>query len=85
MGGQFLELHPYERLVFSFGWEQAEGLPEIAIGETTVEVTLLADGTDTVLTLRHSGIPARYGDDHREGWSRHLAGLATVVAAAAAT
>lgn len=80
MGGQFLELVPHERIVFSFGWEPAEGLPEIAVGSSRVEVTLVADGGDTVLTLRHSGIPARYGDDHAAGWAQELAGLAQAVA-----
>ncbi len=32
MVGEYLELVPYERLVFSFGWEQADGTPEIAPG-----------------------------------------------------
>ncbi|MBA3742186.1 SRPBCC domain-containing protein [Sporichthya sp.] len=64
---------------FSFGWEPAEGLPEIAVGSSRVEVTLVADGGDTVLTLRHSGIPARYGDDHAEGWAHELCRLAEAV------
>jgi uncharacterized protein YndB with AHSA1/START domain len=82
MGGQFLELVPHERIVFSFGWEPAEGLPDIPVGSSRVEVTLVADGTDTVLTLRHSGIPPVYAADHGVGWSQHLEGLARILAAA---
>lgn len=76
MQGEFVELVPHERIVFTFGWEPAEGLPEIAPGSTQVEVTLVPEGGDTVLTLRHSGIPARYAGDHTQGWTRHLELLA---------
>jgi uncharacterized protein YndB with AHSA1/START domain len=79
MGGEFVELVPHERIVFTFGWVPSEGLPEIALGETRVEVTLVEDDGDTVLTLRHSGIPAVYAADHGVGWSQHLAALAKIL------
>lgn len=37
-----------------------------------MEVTLVADGKDTVLTLRHSGIPPVYAGEHGAGWAHHL-------------
>lgn len=80
VGGEFLELVPHERIVFSFGWEPAEGLPEIPVGSNRVEVTLVPDGDDTVLTLRHSGIPAVYAAEHGEGWGHHLSLLAAAMA-----
>jgi uncharacterized protein YndB with AHSA1/START domain len=76
MGGEFLELVPHERIVFTFGWVPGAGLPEIAVGSTRVEVTLVEDAGDTVLTLRHLGIPAAYASNHGEGWSQHLVALA---------
>ena len=80
MQGEFLELVPHERIVFSFGWEPTEGAPAIAPGSTRVEVTLAADGDDTILTLRHSGIPATLADRHRAGWELFLPILAEVAA-----
>ena len=44
--------------MFSFGWEAIDGAPDVPPGSTRVEVTLTADDGDTILTLRHSGLPA---------------------------
>ena len=76
VGGEFVELVPHERIVFSFGWEPHDGVPAMAYGSTRVEVTLVADGPDTVLTLRHSDIPPAYAGEHGEGWAYHLGLLA---------
>ena len=81
MRGEFVELVPYERIVFSFGFEPAENAPPITAGSTLVEVTLAADGADTILTLRHSGIPAAHADEHSAGWSHTLPLLAEVAGA----
>ena len=72
MRGEYLELVPHERLVFSFGWEPTDGVPSIAPGESRVEVTLIEDAGDTILTLRHSGIPDAFADLHASGWSQFL-------------
>jgi len=82
MGGEFVELVPHERIVFTFGWVPAEGLPEIAVGSTRVEVTLVADGADTVLTLRHHDVPAVFASEHGAGWAEHLGVLAETIARA---
>lgn len=82
MRGEFIELVPHERIVFSFGWEPTEGGPTVAPGSTRVEVTLTDEDGDTLLTLRHTGIPAQYVDEHRGGWSHFLAVLSDVVTAA---
>jgi uncharacterized protein YndB with AHSA1/START domain len=76
MRGEFLELVPYERIVFSFGWEPIGGVSSIPPRSTTVEVTLTAHHGDTILTLRHIGIPARDADEHGAGWERYLTNLA---------
>jgi uncharacterized protein YndB with AHSA1/START domain len=81
MRGEYVELVPHERIVFSFGWEPIEGAPPVPPGSTLVEVTLTADGEDTILALRHTGLPPRARDEHRAGWGHFLPLLAGAVAA----
>ena len=83
MLGEYLELVPYERIVFSFGWVGSERAPDVPPGSTRVEVTLLADDGDTILTLRHTGLPASQVDVHRGGWEYVLPRLAAVAGEAA--
>jgi uncharacterized protein YndB with AHSA1/START domain len=78
MRGEFLELVPYERIVFSFGWDPTEGAPPIAPGSTRVEVSLVAHEGDTILTLRHT-LPAAAADHHRAGWELYLPRLTAAV------
>ena len=79
MRGEFLELVPHERIVFSFGWEPVEGGPDIPPGSTRVEVTLTPDAGDTILTLRHTGLPAAAVEEHTSGWAHFLPVLAGAV------
>lgn len=72
MRGEYLELLPHERIVFSFGWDQTEGAPAVAPGSTLVEITLTADGDDTILNLRHTGLPVAFGAEHQAGWAHFL-------------
>ena len=84
MRGAFTDVDEPHRLVFSFGWEQnAPGEP-LAPGSTRVEVTLHADGADTVVVLKHFDMPADAGPDHVKGWA-YIVGerLAAAVARAA--
>ena len=76
--GQYVEVDPPRRLVFSWGFE---GNPALPPGTTTVEVTFDPDpepGT-TLLRLRHRGLP---DEDtramHRAGWRDFLDRLAIV-------
>ena len=80
MRGEYVVLVPYERLVFSFGWEPTDGAPAIAPGESRVEVTLIEDAGDTILTLRHTGIPDSFVALHASGWSNILPLLVAAVA-----
>ena len=74
MLGEYQEVTPYSRIVFSFGWEGDEA---VAPGSTTVEITLAQEGTDTVVRLRHSGLPsAEAAANHGGGWDHYLARLA---------
>jgi uncharacterized protein YndB with AHSA1/START domain len=72
MRGEFLELVPHERIVFTFGWDPHEGAPNVPPGSTRVEITLTAAGDDTILALRHTGLPVGVRDEHRAGWGHFL-------------
>ncbi len=72
--GHYVELTPFSRVVFTFGWE---GSDEVPPGSSTVEVTFEPDGTDTVVRLRHSNLPsAEAAKMHGAGWEHYLARLA---------
>jgi len=68
--GEFVELDPPKRAVFTWGWEQ--GLMGLAPGSTTVEVTLEPDGDGTLLRLVHSGLPPNAHAPHLAGWGHYL-------------
>ncbi len=76
MVGEFVEVVPYERIVFTFGWDSNEPGTALAPGTTRVAVILQRDGADTVLTLRHTDMPASQADDHQRGWEHFLTILA---------
>jgi len=69
-GGEFVEVIPNEKVVFTFGWD-VEGNP-IRPGSTTVEYTLHPEGDKTLVRLRHSGLPDDAIGDHTQGWDRYL-------------
>lgn len=72
MRGEYVELVPHERIVFTFGWDPHAEAPDVAPGSTLVEVTLTADGDDTILALRHTGLPPAAAAEHHAGWSHFL-------------
>jgi uncharacterized protein YndB with AHSA1/START domain len=72
--GEFVEVVPNERLVFTFGWEQ-EGNP-ITPGSSTIEITLHPEGTKTRLRLVHRGLPEDAVEPHIHGWTHYLDRLA---------
>jgi uncharacterized protein YndB with AHSA1/START domain len=72
--GEFVEVDPPRRLVFTWGWT---GRFEVPPGSTRVEVTLTAEDGGTRVLLRHSGLLT--DDDrrqHRTGWETYLGRLA---------
>jgi uncharacterized protein YndB with AHSA1/START domain len=72
--GEFVEVVPNARVVFTFGWTEN---PRVPPGSTTVEVTLEADGDGTRVRLVHRGLSnPQERDDHRHGWTHYLARLA---------
>jgi uncharacterized protein YndB with AHSA1/START domain len=74
--GEYVEIVPHSRIVFTWGWE---GSP-IAPGSTRVEVTLTPDGDGTLLKLRHSGLAGEAALQHAEGWDHFLPRLALAAA-----
>ena len=48
-------------------------------GSTLVEITFVEEGGDTVMTLRHSGLPRTVMDLHHAGWAHHLPMLVAAI------
>ena len=72
--GEYVEVDPPHKIVFTWGWE---GSPEVPPGSSTVEITLTPDGDETVVTLRHHGLPSDGSRAaHAEGWDYFLPRLA---------
>lgn len=67
--GQFLEIEPPRRIVFTWGWEGADDMPP---GSTRVEVTLEPHGDETVVRLVHSGILDALRPSNAAGWNHYL-------------
>jgi uncharacterized protein YndB with AHSA1/START domain len=74
--GEYVEVVPMEKVVFTFGWEQ-EGHP-IPPGSTTVEISLHPEGDKTLVRLVHRGLPDDAVGDHSHGWDNYLSRLAVV-------
>ena len=70
--GRFTELRPYEKIVFTFGWDPTPGVPDLPPGSTQVEVTLSAHANTTLLTLRHTSVPPNLTANTDTGWARFL-------------
>ncbi len=76
--GEYLEVVPFSRIVFTWGWEgDGSAVPP---GSSTVEVTLAPAGDGTLLRLRHIGLPAPAQKEHSMGWEHYLARLAMAAA-----
>jgi uncharacterized protein YndB with AHSA1/START domain len=76
--GRYVVVEPTSHLVFTWGWsDPAMG---VAVGSSSVEVTLLPADEGTRLRLVHSGLST--GDGrllHDDGWSRFLVRLTETV------
>ncbi|CAN5915473.1 hypothetical protein BH23ACT10_BH23ACT10_06310 [soil metagenome] len=77
--GEYVELDPPHRLVFTWGWEKAEAIP-VRAGSTIVDVSLQPIPPGTHLTLTHRGLDGSAAALHEHGWARFLTRLDAVVA-----
>ena len=73
--GEFVELVPNRRVVFTWGWQ---GSPVVPPGSSTVEIDLEPDGQGTRLRLVHRGLPEGALVSHTEGWDYFLPRLINV-------
>ena len=69
VNGQFVEIVPHERVVFTWGWVDNPSVPP---GSSTVTIELADLGAETQLVLTHSGLPEPAVDPHAAGWSYFL-------------
>ncbi len=75
--GEYQEVHPPHRLVFTWGWEGRDNIPP---GSTSVEIELTPDGSGTLLRLRHTGLPdEEQRVSHRGGWTQYTERLAELL------
>ena len=73
--GQFVELDPPRRLVYTWGWEEAgDGTPNpVPPGSTTIEIELEPAGAATLVRFSHRDLPsAETARSHSEGWDHYL-------------
>lgn len=72
--GEFLEVVPNEKLVFTWGWDSEPGI------RSQVTVSLVEAEGETDLTLLHEQLPTVPSrDGHLEGWTGALANLAVAL------
>jgi hypothetical protein len=76
MSGQFLEVDPPHRIVFTWGWETS--LYSTPPQSTVVEVSLTREGEETVVRLAHRGLRTGAAAFHRTGWAHYLPRLAQI-------
>ena len=69
--GEYVEVTPYGRVAFTWGWEDVEAMP-VPVGSTLVEVTLEPHPDGTLLRLTHSGLGPDGRLLHADGWDRFL-------------
>ena len=86
--GVFLVVDPPNHVSFTWGWEPNDALPggdiDVAVGRSRVDVSLEPDGDETVVRIRHVGLPShRAHQFHDAGWNMSLDRLALVVSGGA--
>ena len=76
--GEFVEVDPPRRLVWTWGWTDQSQSP-VPPGSSTIEVELVPEGDGTLLRFTHSGLPdAEAAQKHAHGWDHYLERLEIV-------
>ena len=80
--GEFVEVDPPHRLVFTWGWEPGKDGPSpVPPGSSTIEIELEPSGGGTTLRFTHRDLPnAESADSHAHGWDHYLERLVTASA-----
>jgi uncharacterized protein YndB with AHSA1/START domain len=79
--GEFVEVDPPHRIVFTWGWEPQ--FFSVAPQSSEVEVSFTPDGEGTIVRLAHRRLPSREAAVfHRTGWDHHLERLVIVAGGA---
>lgn len=81
--GEFVEIDPPRRLVYTFGWESVRRAdsPSIPPGASTVEFDLEPEGDSTRVRFVHRDLPsAESAESHSEGWDHYIGRLAIAAA-----
>ena len=78
--GEFLELEPFERVVFTWGWE-GENSP-LAPGASRVEVRFIAQSGGTLVRLKHFDLDEAQAAYQGQGWDHFLPRLAEALRSA---
>jgi uncharacterized protein YndB with AHSA1/START domain len=80
--GEFVELDPPRRLVFTWGWEpDGEEDTRLRPGSSTIEIELTPEGDGTSLRFLHRDLPnVEAAESHSVGWDHYLPRLETAAA-----
>jgi uncharacterized protein YndB with AHSA1/START domain len=74
--GEFVEVDPPRRLVYTWGWEQTGEKPNaVPPGSTTVEINLIPTGEGTLVRLKHDLLSVESAESHAHGWDHYLGRL----------
>lgn len=78
MTGRFVDVEPYRRITFTWGFEH--DFLAVPPQSTQVSVSLAPDGDGTMLRLVHERLPVPTRAFHSAGWAHYLPRLAAVAA-----
>ena len=71
--GEFVEVDPPRRLVYTWGWEPAGLDKSTPPGESTIEIELVPAGDGTTLRFTHRDLPSEEAvQRHTHGWDHYL-------------
>jgi uncharacterized protein YndB with AHSA1/START domain len=78
--GEFVEIDPPRRLVYTWGWEPGSQ-SNVAAGSSTIEFELTAHEGGTLLRFRHSDLTSsEAAESHGHGWDHYLGRLTQLAA-----
>jgi len=84
--GYYTEIIPQQKIVYTDSFADSNGnivesgyykMPAMPV-ETEVTITLEKADSNTIMTLRHKGIPEEMQDDCRKGWKSSFDKMATI-------